>query len=322
MQLAIEAHEQAPPSRIVLDIDPSDIPLYGEKQEERFYNAHYGHDCYLPMYIFWDKAIVCALLRPSNIDVMTGLIDLLTDLIAPIRARFPRPQIVLRADSAFAREELMVWVEQRKRSGEHIDYLFGLPTNSRLQAQVEPLKQRAAHLFEQGAGTVRLFTEFRYQTLESWSRERRVIAKVEHTEKRQHQHFLVTSLPRKGHSPLKLYETDYSARGEAENRIKEQQLDLFGTRTSAVAFDSNQLRLWFAAIAYALMNELRHVALPGTELADAQAGTIRNKLLKIGTIVHHSVRRLRFSLPSSYPCQSLFATALEKLQLLQPVLLC
>lgn len=323
VKLAIEGHGAEEPSQIVLDFDPSDIELYGA-QELSAYNSYYGHDCYLPMYVFWGKFILCALLRPSNLDVMTGLLDLLGSVIAVLRRRWPRVHILLRADSAFAREELMSWAEERKERGERIDYVFGLATNSRLQKEIEPLKRQAlAHSQRRGGARRRFYTEFEYQTLESWSRPRRVISKVEHSAERVHQHFLVTSLPRRGNSALALYERHYCARGEAENRIKEQQLDLFGTRTSATTFHANQLRLWFSALAYALMNELRSRALPGTELAEAHASTIRTKLLKLGAVIRISIRRIRFSLPTSYPRQSLFFAALQKLQLLQPLpLLC
>ena len=314
----LAAHSVAP-ERIVLDLDLTDIVLHG-KQEERFFHGYYDSYCYLPLYIFCGTHVLCAMLRPASIDSVVGLTDLLGSLLGPIRERWPGVHIVLRADSGFCREELMLWVEERKATGERIDFLFGLAKNSRLLALIgEELEQAEAQHKASGKAE-RLFRELSYQTQDSWSRPRRVIAKAEHLGKGPNPRFIVTSLSAEQFPGQELYENDYCGRGEAENRIKEQQLGLFADRASSSSFLANQLRVWFSAVAYTLLEEMRRIALPGTELATAQCSTIRLKLLKLGARVLHSTRRIRLMFSSSYPCQALFALALHRLRLAPEVL--
>jgi hypothetical protein len=302
VELFLEAYAQAP-ERIVLDLDATDDPVHGE-QEGRFFHGYYGHYCYLPLYIFCDKHLLVAKLRPSNIDAAAGCVEELERLIGQIRRRWPRVEIVLRADSGFAREQLMSWCEANA-----VGYVFGMAKNSRLQAEIEAELAEAQRLCEQSGKPVRLFKDFVYRTRDSWSCARRVIGKAEYLPQGANPRFIVTSLPAAQWEARSLYEDFYCARGEMENRIKEQQLDLFADRTSTATMKANQLRLWFASMAYVLLARLRAVALAGTELANATVGTIRLKLLKIGAWVRLSVRRVRIAMASGCPYQEVFAHA-------------
>ena len=302
VELFLDAHAKAP-ERIVLDLDATDDPVHGE-QEGRFFHGYYGHYCYLPLYIFCGKHLLVAKLRPSNIDGSAGSLEELERVIGQIRSRWPRVEIVLRADSGFAREELMSWCEAKG-----VEYVFGLARNTRLEAEIKPELAEAQRLCEESARPARLFKDFVYQTLDSWSRARRVIGKAEHLPQGANPRFIVTSLDPAQWQARALYEDLYCARGEMENRIKEQQLDLFADRTSTATMKANQLRLWFASMAYVLLNRLREVALAGTELANATVGTIRLKLLKIGAWVKLSVRRVRIAMASGCPYQEVFAQA-------------
>jgi Transposase DDE domain group 1 len=302
VELFLDAHATVP-ERIVLDLDATDDPVHGE-QEGRFFHGYYGHYCYLPLYIFCGKHLLVAKLRPSNIDGSAGSVEELERVIGRIRARWPKVQIVLRADSGFARDALMAWCEA---SG--VDYVFGLAKNSRLEARIKAELAEAKRLCEASAKPARLFKDFVYQTLDSWSAARRVIGKAEHLPAGANPRFIVTSLGCEEWQARALYEDLYCARGEMENRIKEQQLDLFADRTSTATMRANQLRLWFASMAYVLLARLRDVALAGTELANATAGTIRLKLLKIGALVKLSVRRVRIAMASGCPYQDVFAHA-------------
>jgi hypothetical protein len=309
MDVFLEAHRRAP-ARIILDLDATDDPLHGE-QEGRFFHGYYGGYCYLPLYIFCGDFLLCAKLRRANIDASAGALDELKPIVAQIRERWPGVSILLRADSGFAREEIMAWCKQ-----ESVDYVFGLAKNSRLLKELTLALDEARLEHERTGEPARRFAEFSYQTRKSWSRARRVVGKAEWLDKGANPRFVVTSLAT---APKKLYEKIYCARGEMENRIKEQQLDLFADRTSAHTLRANQLRLWLASFAYMLMNELRRVGLAGTELARAQMGTIRLKLFKAGALVKLSVRRVLISISRAWPGRMLMATVLRNLRRAYPL---
>ena len=307
VELFLEAHGRRP-ERIILDLDATDDPLHGH-QEGRFFHGYYDCYCYLPLYIFCGRHLLCAKLRRSNIDAAAGSREEVARIVAGIRSRWPKVEIWLRADSGFAREELMAWCEDNG-----VEYVFGLARNDRLVAKIaRELKAAEKEAGETGR-PARRFKDFRWRTLESWSRRRRVIAKAEWTKGEANPRFIVTSLDPKEVSAQVLYEDVYCARGDMENRIKECQADLFADRTPAATMRANQLRLWFASMAYVLMCALRRIALAGTELARATCGSIRLKLLKIGAQVTVSVRRVKIALASSYPWQQVFALALTRLR--------
>jgi hypothetical protein len=264
------------------------------------------------LYIFCGEHLLCARLRRSNIDGANGALDEVERIAAQVRLRWPKVKIVLRADSGFARDDIMDWCETNR-----VDFVFGLAKNDRLKAKI---KDEMAQAEKEHAGTsmpARRFKEFRYQTRSSWTRERRVIAKAEQISGKANPRFIVTSLT--SGKPKALYEKLYCARGDMENRIKEQQLDLFADRTSTAAMRSNQMRLYFASVAYVLVAAFRRVALRNTELARAQCGTIRTRLLKIGGIVRVSARRIYVSLSSVFPLQSLLSQALAAVQQAYPL---
>jgi hypothetical protein len=295
--LFLEAHK-TPPHQIILDLDATDDPLHGH-QEGRFFHGYYDCYCYLPLYVFCGRHLLAAKLRRSNIDASAGAVAEVGRIVAQIRARWPRVKIILRADSGFAREDLMAWCEAHG-----VDYLLGLARNQRLvEAIGQELAEAAAESLAQG-GPARCFADFPWRTLDSWSRERRVVAKAEHLPKGSNPRFVVTSLSAAEIDAWILYEQVYCARGEVENRIKEQQLDLFADRTSAATMRANQLRLWFASFAYVLIEALRRIGLRFTQLADATCGTIRLKLLKIGAQVRRSVRRIKIAMASACPFQA------------------
>jgi len=272
-------------------------------QEGRFFNGYYGHYCYLPLYIFCGDFPLCARLRPSNIDPSKGALEELQRIVPQIRERWPEVRIIVRGDSGFCREELMAWCEKEENK---VDYVFGLARNSRLVKEIEPMMKEAREEYERSKAPARRFKEFQYQTLTSWSRARRVVGKAEFLEKGANPRFIVTSLSEERWKARELYEKFYCARGEMENRIKEQQLDLFADRASARTMRANQLRLWMSTAAYLLLNELRRLGLKGTEMARAQAGTIRSRLLKIGAQIKVTVRRVWVRLSSAYPLEELF----------------
>jgi hypothetical protein len=297
VELFLEAHRTRP-EEIILDLDATDDPLHGH-QEGRFFHGYYDCYCYLPLYVFCGRHLLAAKLRRSNIDASAGAKDEVARLVGQIRARWPRVKIVLRADSGFAREELMAWCETNG-----VDYVFGLARNERLVGAIAD-DLAAAELASLAQGSpARRFVDFAWRTLDSWSRERRVIAKAEHLPKGPNPRFIVTSLPARAIDARTLYEDVYCARGEIENRIKEQQLDLFADRTSAATMRANQLRLWFASFAYVLLEALRRIGLRHTQFATATCGTIRLKLLKIGAQVRKSVRRIKVAMASACPYQT------------------
>jgi hypothetical protein len=298
----LEAH-QRPPEQIILDLDATDDPLHGH-QEGRFFHGYYDCYCYLPLYIFCGRHLLAARLRRSNIDGAAGAIEEVARIVAQIRRRWPRTRILLRGDSGFAREALMAWCEANR-----VDFLFGLARNERLEAAIKDEMMQAAFDSLRTGRAARCFKDFMWSTLDSWSRNRRVIGKAEVTRAEANPRFVVTSLKSSEVAGQYLYETIYCARGEMENRIKECQLDLFADRTSAATMRANQLRLWFAAMAYVLLCALRRIGLAHTQFAEATCGTIRLKLLKLGALVRVSVRRIKFAMASACPWQDEFALA-------------
>jgi hypothetical protein len=307
VDLFLDAHARAP-KEIVLDLDATDDPLHGH-QEGRFFHGYYDCYCYLPLYVFCGRHLLAAKLRRSNIDASAGAVEEVARIVARIRARWPRVRILVRADSGFAREDLMAWCETHR-----VDYVFGLARNSRLLDELAIDMAWADDEHERTGQSARRFKDFRYRTRDSWSRRRRVIGKAEHLAKGANPRFVVTSLKRRDIDAKTLYESVYCARGEMENRIKEQQLDLFADRTSTATMAANQLRLWFSSFAYVLMAALRRIGLQHTELETATCGTIRLKLLKIGARVTVSVRRIKIAMASACPYQAAFALAHAKLR--------
>ena len=305
VEVFLAAHPQAPP-QIVLDLDATDDPLHGN-QEGRFFHGYYGHYCYLPLYIFCGEFLLGARLRPSNIDASAGSLEELQRIVKQIRAVWPAVRILVRGDSGFCREELMAWCEAAS-----VNYVLGLAKNERLKAEIKKELKKAKRQYHQTGRAARLFKEFYYQTRKSWSRRRRVVAKAEHLEKGENPRFVVTSLTAEEWPAPALYEELYCARGEMENRIKEQ-LMLFADRTSTAYLRSNQLRLYFSSVAYVLLQMLRRLGLARTELAKAQCATIRLKLLKIGALIRISVRKVWVSLAGGYPYVGLFRQVHEKL---------
>ncbi len=299
--LFLESHATAP-KQIVLDLDATDIPLYGH-QPERFFHGYYDSYCYLPLYIFAGDQLLCARLRAANQDAAAGSVAEVSRIVTQVRQRWPEVGIVLRADSGFCREELMGWCESND-----VDYALGLARNQRLR-KIVGAEMHQAHILHQGSGeAARVFTQFSYRTHKSWSRPRRVVAKAEYLDKGENPRFVVTSLTADQWAAQDLYEKFYCARGEMENRIKEQMC-LFADRLSAGEMKGNQLRLYFSALAYTLLEALRRLGLKGTAWAEAQVDTIRLKLLKIGAVVRISVRRVLLQLSSAYPWKDIFAQA-------------
>jgi hypothetical protein len=294
VDLLLEAHDR-PPQQIILDLDATDDPLHGH-QEGRFFHGYYDCYCYLPLYVFCGRHLLAAKLRPSNIDASAGSVEEVARIVAQIRRRWPRTRILLRADSGFAREALMAWCEMNQ-----VDFVFGLARNARLVEEISvELLQAEAEASATGK-PARRFKDFRYATLDSGSRRRRVVAKAEWTNGEANPRFIVTSLNKAETSARFLYEKVYCARGEMENRIKECQGDLFADRTSTATLCANQLRLWLASFAYALLCAVRRIGLAHTQFAEATCGTIRLKLLKLAGLVRVSARRVKFALASACP---------------------
>ena len=304
--LYIESHAAAP-EEIVLDLDATDIPLYGH-QPERFFHGYYDSYCYLPLYIFAGDQLLCARLRPANQDAAAGSLDEVKRIVAQLRGQWPEVRIVLRADSGFCREELMNWCECNR-----VDYVFGLARNKRLRRIIGKPMHEAQQLHRATGQAARVFSEFDYCTRKSWSRPRRVVAKAEYLDKGENPRFVVTSLSNKAWTAQDLYEKFYCARGEMENRIKEQ-MHLFADRLSTDEMRGNQLRLYFSALAYTLVEALRRLALKGTQWAQAQVDTIRLKLFKIGAIVRISVRRVLLQMSSAYPWKDIYEQAFRALR--------
>jgi len=302
VQVFLESHQKAP-AQIVVDVDTTDLPLHG-KQESRFFHGYYDHYCYLPLYIFCGEHVLCARLREANHDASCGSLQEIRRIIAQIRVAWPEVKIILRGDSGFCRNELMSWCETQG-----VDFVLGLARNQRLRRIIGAQMHAATEQWNQTGKPARVFTEFDYQAKKTkkggWDRARRVAAKAEHIDGKENPRFVVTSLTSESWVAQALYEQLYCARGDMENRIKEQ-FSLFADRVSAETMRANQMRLYLSAMAYILVSGLRRLGLPGTELADAQISTIRTRLLKIGAQIRVTVRKVWVSMSSSYPWQNLY----------------
>ena len=314
VSLFLQAHSR-PPERVVLDLDATDDPIHGH-QLGRFFHGYYKNFCYLPLYVFCGDHLLCARLRPADIDAAAGSVKHLERIVAQLRESWPGVKIVVRADSGFCREPILAWCETNG-----VDYVLGLAQNTRLKAMITAEQEQARQEFERTKEPARVFTDLQYRTLDSWSRERRVVAKAEHLAKGANPRFVVTSLTAEGRAAKPLYEEDYCGRGEMENRIKEQQLHLFADRTSAQTMRGNQVRLYCSSIAYVLLSALRRLGLAGTELARAQCQTIRLKLLKVGALVRVTVRKVWVKLSSGCPYADVFRRVHANLSRLRPVMM-
>jgi len=307
VDLFLEAYDTAP-EEIILDVDATDDPLHGH-QEGRFFHGYYRSYCYLPLYLFCGEHLLCARLRKVDQDGAAGTVDELARIIGRIRLTWPQTRVIVRGDSGFCRDDLMSWCETHG-----VDYVLGLAKNSRLKAAIAAEMAEANAQYEALLQAVRVFKDFRYRTRKSWSCERRVIGKAEHLAKGENPRFVVTTLSTEEWDARSLYEDLYCARGDMENRIKEQQLALFADRTSTHEMRSNQLRLYFSSFAYVLMQTLRRLGLNGTSMAKAQCDTIRLKLFKIGAQIRISVRRVWIAYSESYPYAELFQQIMQRLQ--------
>ena len=305
--LFMESHAKAP-REIWLDLDATDDPLHGA-QEGRFYHGYYHCYCYLPLYIFCGGHLLCARLRPSDRDAAAGATEELERIVGQLRRHWPRTRIVIRGDSGFCRDAIMSWCEDRG-----VDYLFGLARNARLVRALGCELYAARMVHGRTGKAARRYRDFDYRTRKSWRRARRVVGKAEHLSKGANPRFVVTSLARRKASAKRLYEKLYCARGDMENRIKEQQLDLFADRTSAHEMRANQLRLYFSSFAYVLLHALRRLGARGTELARAQCGTLRLKLLKIAVRIRITARRVWLSFPQAHPYAAVLARVLANLR--------
>jgi hypothetical protein len=306
VDLWLEA-QVGPPEEVILDLDTTDVALHGH-QENRFFHGYYNHYCYLPLYIFSGEHLLCARLRPSNTDASAGSLAEIQRIVGQTRAAWPEVRIILRADSGFCREALMSWCEANQ-----VDYVFSLARNERLRAEIESQMQEATALYAMTGKPARVFTEFFYQTHKSWSRSRRVVAKAEQIEGKQNPRFVVTSLSPQRWAAAALYEQLYCARGDMENRIKEQ-FSLFSDRLSNATMRANQFRLYLSSLAYVLLQALRRLGLRGTELAGAQVSTLRLKLLKIGAQIRITVRRVWVAMATGYAHRLLFQTVYQQLR--------
>jgi hypothetical protein len=302
VKLFIESHCEAP-EQIILDVDTTDLPLHG-KQEGRFFHGYYDSYCYLPLYIFCGEQVLCARLREANHDAAFGSLAEIQRIVTQMRAAWPEVKIILRGDSGFCRNELMSWCESNR-----VEFVFGMARNQRLRKIIGAQMHEATQQWQQTGKPARVFTEFAYQTKKTkkggWDRARRVAAKAEHLDGKENPRFVVTSLPSQEWPAQVLYEELYCARGDMENRIKEQ-FSLFAHRVSSETIRANQMRLYLSAMAYILVSGLRRLGLKATELAQAQVSTIRAKLLKIGAQIRVTVRKVWVSMASSYPWQDLY----------------
>ena len=312
---------------VILDFDASDDPLHGQ-QEGRFFNGFYQEYCYLPLFCFAGDVILWAQQQTADHEGSAGTLEALKKIVPALRKRFPEVRIIVRGDSGFCREPMMAWCEEQRE----VYYCLGLARNARLEALLVPALVRARErLLLCGGVSVRFFADFSYKTLKGWSRERRVVGKAEVTAQGANPRFIVTNLPEEGFSDdpahwegegrfsaARLYEGTYCGRGQMENMVKQMQLDLHATRMSTHCLASNQLRLWFSAFAYLLLERLRALTLGGSVLARATVGSIRLRLLKVAAQVKVSVRRVYIQLASAYPLQALFAHCQRVLGALAP----
>jgi hypothetical protein len=303
VKVFLESHPKAP-EQIILDVDTTDLPLHG-KQEGRFFHGYYDSYCYLPLYIFCGEHVLCARLRESNHDAAFGSLSEIQRVVAQIRAAWPEVKIILRGDSGFCRNELMSWCENNG-----VDFVFGLARNQRLRKIIGAEMHDATQQWKQSGKPARIFSEFTYQTRKTkkggWEWPRRVAAKAEHIDGKENPRFVVTSLSSEQWAAQALYEDLYCARGDMENRIKEQ-FSLFADRVSTETMRANQMRIYLSAMAYILVSGLRRLGLRTTELAEAQVSTIRTKLLKIGAQIRVTARKVWVSMASSYPWQDLYS---------------
>jgi hypothetical protein len=307
VDLFLEAHPVAP-EQIVLDIDTTDMALHGN-QEDKFYHGYYKHYCYLPLYIFCGDHVLCARLRPSRIGPAVGSRKEVERIVKQIRQRWPEVEIILRGDSGFCADELLSWCENNR-----VDYVVGVARNQRLEKLVDGPLAEAQQQFEATRQPARIFVEFEHKTLKGmWNKDRRVVAKAEHINGKSNPRFIVTSLDAERWEKQKLYEELYCARGDMENRLKEQFV-LFADRVSVSTMRGNQLRIYLSVMAYTLMNGLRRLGLKATSMATAQVGTIRLKVLKIGALIQVTVRKVWVRMASSYPYQALFSQVLQQLR--------
>jgi hypothetical protein len=295
------------PTSIIIDVDATDDPVHGE-QEGRYFHGYYREYCYLPLYFFCGEHLLCARLRTADVDPAAGVIEELARMVGQLRARWPDTRIILRGDGGFCRDALMSWCEASPR----VDFIVGMAKNHRLKALITAEMAAAQAEHAHTGKAARVFKDFRYRTRDSWSCERRVIGKAEYLAGGENPRFIVTSLSEA--DARYLYEGVYCARGEMENRLKEQQLMLFADRTSTHVLASNQLRLYFSSFAYVLMQTLRRLGLQGTSLAKAQCSTIRLKLFKLGAQIRISVRRIVLAFSEGYPYAALFRQVLERLR--------
>lgn len=306
VDLFLDAHRE-PPIRIVIDLDATDDPVYGD-QEGRHFHGYYDCYCYLPLYIFCGRHLLAAKLRTSSVDVADGSVIEVARIVAHIRTRWPETTIVIRADSGFCRDDLMTWCEAND-----VQYVLGLAGNSRLIRKLAPEMRKAKRRAKRTSQPARAFADFDYRTRRSWSAKRRVIGKAEWTNGGANPRFIVTNVHASQGPARFLYEDVYCQRGEMENRLKECQGDLFADRTPAPTMRSNQLRLWLASFAYVLMCAVRRIGLAGTKLASATCGTIRLKLFKIGALVTISVRRVKLAFASACPDRQIVELAARRL---------
>jgi len=312
VELFIDQHDQ-PPKELILDLDATDDPLHGH-QEGRFFHGYYRCYCYLPLYIFCGDFPLCAMLRPSSIDGASGTVEQLARIVPRLRERWPGVKLMIRADSGFAREAIMAWCEAND-----VHFVLGLARNSRLEKKLEEPMAQLREQVDRTKEAARTFLDFEYRTQKTWSRSRRVVGKAECLVGKDNPRFVVTSLPTNEWDEQALYEELYCARGDMENRIKEQQLDMFADRTSTGTMRGNQIRLWLSTLAYVLLATLRRVGLHSTRMERAQCGTIRCRLLKLPTLLRASVRRVVLSFSSIFPLQDVFALALDRLRAWAPV---
>jgi hypothetical protein len=298
------ASQTQPPDHLTLDFDATDDLVHGH-QEQRFFHGYYDHHCFLPLYVFCGDELLTAYLRPSKIDASKHSRALLKLLVQRLRQAWPEVKITVRADSGFCRWKLMRWCDSHG-----IGYVLGLARNQVLERLATDWIRQAARQFSKTKEPQRIFASFSYGA-STWDRSRRVIVKAEHNAQGRNPRFVVTNVPA---DPQEVYEDFYCQRGNMENRIKEQQLDLFADRTSCHRFLANQFRLLLSSAAYVLVQALRRTALRETDLEKAQVGTIRLKLLKVAALVVVSARRIVFHLATSYPFQPLFRSVLERLK--------
>lgn len=302
IELFIQSFKK-PPEELILDPDATDDPTYG-KQEGRFFHGYYDHYCFLPLYVFCGEKLLVSYLRPSNIDASKHAWAILSLLVKRFRKEWPGVRIIIRGDSGFCRWRMLSWCEKH-----NVGYIIGVAKNSRLNDKASALMEKARSQYETSGEKQRLFSEISYAAY-TWDKERRILVKAEYGEQGSNPRYVATNL---SDDPQKLYDGIYCGRGDMENRIKEQQMDLFSDRTSCTKWWANQFRMLLSALAYVLLQTLRSIALKGTELAKAQCGTIRLKLLKIGAVIIRNTRRIVFHLSGAYPYQKIFLLAVKRL---------